>query len=287
MREMRHRRHTLLGNAWSLHVAYFIAQALIIPHAQAGKAPGDSLQYAIAPQDFDFGRKNCPYIQQLDSGDSPLPRSIPPDWVEQHAYQAASLAEQVQARKHTSYHLDRTILSTGPIASLPKGLPPDVHYRAGCAATSPLDIMPDVPDDLDYAIRKTLELGAKASQWRRKRLKELKDWIKNASPVASYWEALHSDNAKSAAPKVPPHAIDLIAHSILWPDLQLPRMTATGAKPVGPQDSTEVFRHKSTQAEMSVAEFDAGSGQYMSKLMSRPPPKVSNSQRSGNFQRRR
>ena len=90
-RTMRHRRHTLLGKAWSLHVTYFIAQALIVRFASA-TASGDSLSLSMSPGAFRWGRENCPYVQQLSLSSSCLPKSLPPDWVEQHAYAASSLA---------------------------------------------------------------------------------------------------------------------------------------------------------------------------------------------------
>ena len=75
------------------------------------------------------------------------------------------------------------------------------------------------------------------------------------------------------APKVKPHVVDLFAHSIAWPDTLLPRLTAEGAKPVGHQESTGVFRSKTVHALMSEEKFDEGNDSYMRALRARNPPR--------------
>ena len=148
----------------------------------------------------------------------PIPCSLPPDWAEQNAHSASSLAEQVQARKHTSYHLDKNMLSSGATASLPKGLPPDVHFLAGCEGASPLDVIPAVPDDQNFAVRKSLALGKHADAWRDKQFNIILPWLRSAPLLESFWNSVHTENSKSVAPKVLPHVVDLVAHSIVWPD---------------------------------------------------------------------
>jgi len=66
------------------------------------------------------------------------------------------------------------------VAALPKGLPDVVHFETGCNTPSPLDALPEVPDDLDFAIRKTSELGKKADAWRKKQLKILVKMTRSA-----------------------------------------------------------------------------------------------------------
>ena len=170
---MRNRRHTLLGNSWSLHVIIFLMQVLIIPHIAARRVNGNSAAYAVDPSAFEWGREHCPYIHDIMRRNLVVPAALPPDWAEQHAHEASSLAEQVQSRRHTSYHLDRAVIGGGPIAALPKGLPPDVHFHAGSEVESPLDVTAAVPDDMDFALRKVFELGAKADAWREAQLKSM------------------------------------------------------------------------------------------------------------------
>ena len=270
---MRNRRHTLLGKAWSLHVTLFIATALISPNVAEGGATGNSATFNTAPEAFRWGRDNCPYVQDILARNGVIPGALPPDWVEQNAHAASSLAEQVQARRHTSYHLDRAMLTSGPTASLPKGLPPDVHFYAGSEVQSPLDVIPETPDDMGFAIRKTLALGKAADAWRRKQLNLLVAWMKTAPALKEHWDRLHTGNARMVAPKVMPYKVDLVAHSIVWPDTTLAAMTAVGATPLGPQEKTGVFRDKVTSAQLSVDSFAAGCGAYMRKLVTRPPPR--------------
>jgi hypothetical protein len=122
---------------------------------------------------FAWGRKNCPYLEDLRFRGMHAPPSLPPDWAEMHAHAAGGLAERAQARKHTPWHHGKAGFSFGPAASLPQGLPPDIHFRAGCLADSPCDVKCPLPDDLDFAVRTTLQLGRCADVWRRKQIKLL------------------------------------------------------------------------------------------------------------------
>ena len=67
--------------------------------------------------------------------------------------------------------------------------------------------------------------------------------------------------------------MDLLAHSLAWPDTVLARVTAEGAKPVGPQETTGFFRHRSVAPQMSLEEFDATNASYMATLKARAPPR--------------
>ena len=278
VRSMRNRRHTLLGNSWSLNVTVFIAENLVVPFVEVDKADGDSRQYHLARKLFDVGREQCPYLHDLSERMPVLPRSLPPDWVEMHAYESGSTAEQVQTRKHTTYHLDRGGLfdgdsvRVGPQASLPKGLPPDVHFIAGCSAESPLDVVQEVPDDFRFALRKTIALGKAADAWRRQRFDFLLALVKEPSALHSHWSSRLSANARQVAPGVKPHSLDLLAHSICWPDVNLPQMAAEGAKPLFCQDPVGIFRGKITVAGLSEEEFNLGSGAYMNGLLARNAP---------------
>ena len=107
---MRNRRHTLLGNAWSLNVSIFLAEHIIVPFLPAQPSSGDSKQANLDSSVFAKARNLCPYVQLLRQRGSPIPGSLPPDWIERNAYTAGSLAEQVQARKHTTVHLDKNAL---------------------------------------------------------------------------------------------------------------------------------------------------------------------------------
>ena len=75
-REFALRRHTLLGNAWSLFVTTFIAQALILPSVQACKMNGDSAMYAVDPSSFDRGRASCPYNLDLAARMENVPETL-------------------------------------------------------------------------------------------------------------------------------------------------------------------------------------------------------------------
>jgi len=86
------------------------------------------------------------------------------------------------------------------------------------------------------------------------------------------WDEVSAEEARKVAPKVMPHAIDLVAHTILWPDTTLPAMLAVGALPIGRQERTEVFRPKYTDPEVSKETFAKGCRNYMEEMMKKPPP---------------
>ena len=269
---MRLRRQTLLGNSWSMHVTLFLMQAVVAPHVSLDRATGNSAKYDLAPKAFAWGRANCPYILDMKGRNMVIPCVVPPDWAEQHAHTASSLAENVQSRKHTTFHLDKAMLSVGPTASLPRGLPPAVHFVAGSEAESPLETTPMVPDDMDFAQRKTMELGDGADAWRAKQLRAMVEWMDSAPGLKAFWSSWHTDNSKDVAPGVFPHKIDLLNHSMLWPDGSLPAMTAVGACPLGGQIETGTFKAKVTEATLSMQDFADNSAGYMADLLSRPPP---------------
>ena len=137
---------------------------------------------------------------------------------------------------------------------------------------SPLDAVQEVPDDFDYALNMAVSLGKSADAWRMKQLNILKSIIGSSRTLDEYWSRRHLQNAKHVAPQVRPHVADILGHSFLWPDTQLPEMLAEGAKPLFAQEATGVFRGKSTEHTISEEEFRLGSGQYMKTLVQRPPP---------------
>ena len=271
--EHAYRRQTLLGNSWSLHVTLFLVQVLIVPYVEAEVMTGDSTLAHIDEASFEWGRLNCPYLHDLEERGVPSSRSLPPDEYEMNAHSFGGLAEKIQSRKHTPWHLNRNTFGAGPVASLPKGLPAEVHFKAGSLADSPVDAPQQVPDDLDFAIRKTLTLGGKADAWRRHQLNALKSWVANAVDLEDLWNFFKSDNAKEVSPKVNPHVLDLLSHSIKWPDITIPAMMAAGALPLGKQEKTGVFRQRATSASLSQESFADGSSDFMDSLMSRSPPK--------------
>ena len=208
---MSYRRQTLLGNSWSIFVTIFIIKALVIPNIASGQRQLDSIFEDLEPEAFKWGSANCPYILDLQERSLDEGQPLPPDLSEMNAHTFGGLAEKVQARKHTPWHLRRAVTTGGIVASLPKGLPPDIHFHSGRLADSPADETPVIPDDLDFAVRTTIALGATANAWRQDQIKALKSWLHHADDLQQVWEDLRSETAKEVAPKVSPAALDLLA----------------------------------------------------------------------------
>ena len=200
------------------------------------------------------------------------PAALPPDWNEMNAQRVSSLAEKVQSRMHTPFHLSQTKVPSGPVACLPKGIPPEIHFEAGRCVDSPMSALPPVAEDMDFAIRKTVALGSRADAWRKRQLRVLRAWINNATELENFWSQFISENARMAAPGVRPHAIDLLAHSMRWPDKSLAAMAAAGASPIGRQETTGVFRPKQTLADLQGEVFETEGGNFMQELLAKKPP---------------
>ena len=270
--EYANRRHNLLGTSWSLFVTVFIASIFVLPNV-AKAEPTFSPFYMEDEEAFSWGLSNCPYIHDRASRDLQTDINLPPDWAEMNAHGVGGLAEKVQGRKHGPYHLRKPVAPLGPVSSLPKCLPPEVHFRAGCQASSPMEGDIHVPDDLDFAIRTTIGLGGKADAWRRNQMKMLKLWFRQAQTVKEVWSPFKSKVAEQVAPGVEPFRFDLLGHSIKWPDLSLPAMVAAGAAPLGRQEHTGVFRSKVTEASLGSEEFNNDCAGYMQEMLARPPPR--------------
>ena len=268
-----YRRHSLLGNSWSLFVTTFIVKNFVLPNVVTAVEVQDSPLHFLDEDAYNWGRANCPFLSDKLFMGNDNGGSLPPDIYEMNAHSVGGLAEKVQSRKHTPWHLKQAVALGGTVASLPKGLPQELHFEVGCLVDSPADADQSIPSDLDFAVRTSIEMGSKADAWRRNQFNAMKDWINHADNLKSFWESLKSIPAKEVAPKVNPHAIDLLSHSIRWPDISVAAMMTTGACPLGRQESTGVFRQKLTEAPLSEAMFQAGCQSYMSNLMKRPPPR--------------
>ena len=261
------------GQVVVLHVTRFLVQALITPYVKAEVMRGDSTLAFIGEAFFGRGRLDCPYLHDLAEMWKPPCKSLPPDSYEMNANFSGGFAEKIQSRKHTPWHLTRNSSSTGPVASLPAGLPADLHFKSGSLADSPKDAPQQVSDDLVFAIRKSLALGGQADTWRRNQFEALKARLAHAYDLENPWNTFRSDNSKEVGPTVRPHVRDLFCHSIKWPDISVPAMMAVCALPLGKQEVTGVLRQKEATASLTQESFVNGSSDLLDSLRSRPSPR--------------
>ena len=110
---------------------------------------------------LEAARRCCPYLRDRAQRHLSVDELLPPGKEDMWAHQATSAAGWDQG-KHELRKL------TEHVSLLPKGLPPQVHSLCASAYPSPFTEPQGISDDLDYAIRNTLALGASASVWRRK-----------------------------------------------------------------------------------------------------------------------
>ena len=68
--------------------------------------------------------------------------AIGPDTSELHANASSFLLDSLQSRKSAG--------RGAPVAAVPSGLEPDMHFQIGMTAKSPLSMEQAVPSDLDW-----------------------------------------------------------------------------------------------------------------------------------------
>ena len=169
--DIQRRRHSLLGSAWHLGVAKLWLLALLTPALGADAVAGPpntefNTRFEGYAGVYEELRASCPYnVDRLARGLS-MKAALGPDYAEQHAHKAAANAVLVQPRRST--------VASGHRGVLHRGLDPVVQFESALAAASPYAAGSAVADDLDFAIRETVRLGAGASAWRIKQFRLMK-----------------------------------------------------------------------------------------------------------------
>ena len=128
--------------------------------------------------------QRCPFIKECALADlGPLG----PDQAELMANTSSFLLDSIQTRKSAG--------RATPVAAVPAGLEPHEHFYAGLAATSPLAEEPTIPEDLEWAVKKTVEMGADIDSWREEQFKTLEQAIKS--------DGGHGQNPDALQPRAP------------------------------------------------------------------------------------
>ena len=93
-------------------------------------------------------------------------------------------------------------------------------------------------DDLDFAIRETIRLGAGASTWRRKQFRLMKKLCNTALGVDACFPL--GQAATRMGCKVPAGSVDLLRYALQWPDVRLACLFTQGAQVVGDLDKAGI-----------------------------------------------
>ena len=171
------RRQTLLGNSWHMGVGAFWWLAVVAPYV-GGTPPLQPIQcFEFQDDDWESARLSlweaCPY--HIDRADRDLHCIGPlgPDWAELNAQRVSSATLGLQHRG------EGTMSRSAPL--IPLGLTPSDHVACGESVCSPLDGLPALVDDIDFALRIVASKGDALVAWRRARFAVLTAICRRAS----------------------------------------------------------------------------------------------------------
>ena len=224
--ELERRRKSLLGNSWNLPVATFCLAALLqisvvrttqdacqalpydhsigldsgaFPFVSATLSDSCWKEYTRIRMDlsraFDCARQACPFITECFGSGIPE-TGIGPAYEELWASQCLSNALHIAAR-HTGFAVSRQKL-------LPQGLPAELHCQLGRSLPHPLDNLPTLPLDLDFAIRMSLRKDYDA--WSRRQRRCLAALFEQIKPLQEFYRRNRTSNAMLTSGHVSPRS---------------------------------------------------------------------------------
>ncbi len=278
--EYEHRRRSLLGNSWCVFVIVFILQCMGIDSAQAPVSPVETQNFFPADCFQDIQAELCgamistmqdiktafprphefvPFSQTLSE---PVPDLLGPDSAELWATQSCSTVSGVQAR-HQGFAVTRQRL-------IPAGLPPNLHAVMSSALQSPLDSLPVLPDDLQFACNQVLCPDYPA--WLKKQQRRLAAIILRGKRLRQRLLPFRSNLAMATCPNVDPHVILLLTYLMQWPDRGLALLPTVGAPIVGHIPSAQIFRHSDKTATVTMDKWMESADEWNRSLVRRSPP---------------
>ena len=193
----------------------------------------------------------CPYQQESLSSVQCLQG---PDWAETNLHRATSAAGGTQQHSDT--------FASGAPQATPPGLPPVVHAQCAAAFSHIAGGEPQLPDDLDWALR--LSTGQiegvplrSVRKWRTAKLRLLKRLVARgeALGLAQYFEYLPSSSSARIASHTHPARMALAMASLGWPDADLPMLVASDSSLHGEMPYSGIFRPGCVIADTTLAEL--------------------------------
>ena len=134
-----------------------------------------------------------------------------------------------------------------PVAAVPAGLEPEMHFEVGKTAKSPLSMEQPVPADLDWTIKKQVELRGEIDAWRERQFERLVQWADADLNLNDRLNEMRSATSIACSSHVHLNRLSLIIQAIKWPDKNLVADVIEGFKPLGPGT------HRDLQGEVFVA----------------------------------
>lgn len=278
--EYEHRRRSLLGNSWCVFVIVFILQCMGIDSAPASTSPVEAQGFfpteCLQDVHNDLGRAMACTVQELQTLfprphehvpfsqtlTEPIPDLLGPDAAELWAAQSCSTVSGVQAR-HQGFAVTRQRM-------VPAGLPPNLHAVMASALESPLDSLPVLPDDLQFACNQVLSLGY--PEWLRKQQRRFAAIIRRVKRMKQQLLPFRTNLAMATCPNVDPHVILSLTYLMQWPDKGLALLPTVGASIVGHIPSAQIFRHSDKTATITMDEWMVSADDWNRSIVRRSPP---------------
>ena len=281
-----HRRRSLLGNSWNVFVVMFILQCLGI--GLSSQATGQEtaepffsdeclqgshalLQEALfaAASDlvnvFPEPGDHVPFTQSLPR---PVPRLLGPDFAELWAAQSCGVVAGFQSRYHGFAVSKQKMIAAG--------LCPKVHCVVASALSSPLDALPELPDDLRFACDQVLRHDYEI--WVRQQQRKFGAIIKRAQKLPQRLKPFRTPAALATCAGVEPQIVLLLTYLMQWPDRGLALLPTIGASVVGHIPSAAIYRHSDKEATLTMEEWLQTADRWNRSILSLPPPSTEQAQ---------
>ena len=215
---------------------------------------------------YEDARRKCPYMIDREARGLPSYNIIEPAWEDLWAHLAAKGATWAMTKHDARAAVEHK-------GRLPRGIPPGPH--AMCAANLPAPFKSEVrlADDLDYAIRKTVELGPNAHKWRQERFEELKYFMQMVRPRRAELDKNRGFASSRVSMHIKLERIDLARYAVGWPDVELATMLQKGATVTGSIPEAGIYRKADVRAAMSLDEFHASNEEWIDQVCKARPPK--------------
>lgn len=133
--------------------------------------------------------------------------------------------------------------SSGWPRLVPVGHTKAVHVRAARNISDhPFDLAAEHPNDAQYAVEKTVELGASASQCRKKVALTLHSKAKTLAPLSNLLKSKMSERIRMVAASVNIAFVIYLCVIMAWPDYTYPVRMLYGVSMVGDYEDVPVLR---------------------------------------------
>ena len=156
---------------------------------------------------------------------------------------------------------------------IPFGLSPQQHFMLGVTSTSPLCQLPEISNDLKFAIEKVATLGKGIDAWRKSQWKLLSSAFKKAWKFRASLAEQLSDSAKRVSSHLDPATIEILRLSIDWPDVGVAKAIVEGSAIIGDLDETHIFRKKVVESSLSIKELDSTNEEWIQQILASKPGK--------------